>query len=613
VKKLYRLFILKYRKIFVFLGTLFLIILSYYIAFLMRFDGRMPEQYYNIFVKTLPILILVKIIVFYFFKLFQGIWKYVSVYDLENIIKANLTATIIFIVGNIFFHGSYTVPRFIFINDFIICTFFIGGIRFLSRIIKERGHGLFLKNGYRKNTLIIGAGEAGMLLLKEYINNPGLGDIVGFIDDDKGKRGEVIHGIKVLGGKDVISNAVSKHSVEEIIIAMPSAKGEIVRDFIACCTMPDISLKIIPSIAKLISGELNIMPRRIEPEDLLGREPVKIDETSIKKYVKNKTVLVTGAAGSIGSELCRQICDFSPAKIVLLDHNENNLYFLDMELKGKQKNLSIFTVVGDITDIGLLKKVFSLYKPQIVFHAAAYKHVPLMEENPIAAVKNNIFGSRNLIYASNHYKVERFVLISTDKAVNPINTMGLSKRLAEILMQSKAGRSNTKFMAVRFGNVLGSDGSIVPLLKKQIEAGSRITITHPEATRYFMSIKEAVLLVLQAGAIGSGGELFILDMGEQIKIIDLAKDLVALSGFELGKDVFVEYIGLRPGEKISEDLLLDKEKACTTKHDKIYISRSGDYDIKRLNKDMKELERWINIMADDKVASKIRDMIQVYK
>jgi FlaA1/EpsC-like NDP-sugar epimerase len=610
MKRVYKTFILKYRRQLIVFTNLFLLCLSYYVAFMLRFDWNLPKDYFKVFIKTLPFLVIVKFLVFYYFGLFRGLWRYVSIYDLKQIIKANITATAIFILGIIFIYGTRIVPRSIFVNDFIICTFLIGGVRFLTRIIRERYHGAFLENE-QINVLIIGAGEAGITLLKEYRHNPALGEVVGFIDDDKAKQNEAIQGVRILGDRFAISKVAKDYNVKEIVLAIPSAKGEVIRDLVACCKTPNVKLKIIPGMAKIISGELKTSLREVRPEDLLGRETVSIDEREIAKYLKDKKVLITGAAGSIGSELCRQVAlRFHPAEIILIDHNENNLYFLILELKSKFKNLNIKSVIGDINDVGILKKVFSECRPQVVFHAAAYKHVPLMEENQVAAVKNNALGSRNLIYAAHHYKVDRFVLISTDKAVNPINIMGLSKRLAELFLQAKARRSKTKFMAVRFGNVLGSDGSVVPLFKKQIAAGGPITITHPDTARYFMSIKEAVLLVLQAGAIGTGGEIFILDMGEQIKIIDLARDLISLSGLELDKDIGLEYIGLRPGEKIREELLLDKEKDKVTKHDKIYISQAANVDVVSLRKQLKELEGYVNSLDEEKAVSKMKEIIR---
>lgn len=608
MKLAFKILIMRYRRILIFAVHFVLIVASYFTAFLLRFDCNLSAEYFGVFLRTLPLLLCIKLLVFSYFGLFHGLWRYVSIYDLGQIIKANALASTAFIITNVFLPSTPSVPRFILVNDFIICMVLVSGIRFFSRIVRERYRGPSLKIG-KNNVLIIGAGEAGILLLKEYRNNPSLGDVVGFIDDDKVKYNVTIRGVRVLGDRHRIPSAVQSLGVTEIVLAIPSAKGEVVRDIIACCQVSGVRLKIIPGFTKILKGELEIRTREVRPEDLLGRETVDINEGEIRKYLTGKRVLVSGAAGSIGSELCRQTANFSPSKLILVDHNENNIYFLSIELKSRFKGLDILSVVGDINDISLLKKVFSEERPEVVFHAAAYKHVPLMEENPVSAVKNNALGSRNMIYAAHHYGVERFVLISTDKAVNPINAMGLSKRLAEIFLQAKARRSKTKFMAVRFGNVLGSDGSVVPLFKKQIESGGPITLTHAETTRYFMSIKEAVLLVMQAGAIGEGGEIFILDMGEQIRIADLARNLVTLSGLEMGRDIQVEYIGLRPGEKIREELLLDKDKDRITKHDKIYIHQADDFDLVSLRKQLKDLQNFIRSFNGEKVVEKMRQII----
>jgi FlaA1/EpsC-like NDP-sugar epimerase len=355
---------------------------------------------------------------------------------------------------------------------------------------------------------------------------------------------------------------------------------------------------------------MELKPRSVRPEDLLGRETVKINENEVKHYVQDRVVLVTGAGGSIGYEISRQVASFAPKELLVFDHHENHVYFLSLEIKNKYPGLAIRTIIGDVRDVGLLKHLFSSRRPQVVFHAAAHKHVPLMEDCPVAAVKNNIFGTRNLIYASNHYGVERFVLISTDKAVNPLNTMGMSKRVAEMILQAKASRSKTKFMAVRFGNVLGSAGSVVPLFKRQIENGGPVTVTHPEVKRYFMSIKEAVMLVLQAGAIGKGGELFILDMGDQIKVNEIAKNLIALSGLTLGKDIEIKYTGLRPGEKMEEELLLDKEKDVVTNHNKIFVSHCGEtFNRAVLQRDLRKLHRMAQEMDEVGILSLLKEII----
>ena len=556
-------------------------------------------------------MIIIKLLFFYFFGLFVGLWRYVSIIDLWNIILANFLSSVAFCLSVFFYFTFRGYPRSVFIIDFILCTAFIAGVRFFNRLIRERfKEPLTVK---RKNVLIIGAGQAGIAVLRECQNNPLAGlNVVGFIDDDTAKKGLSISGVRIFGGRKIIPDVVSKYDVEEIILAIPSAKGEVIRDILSYCEMTDSNIKIVPGFDKIISGHLEVKPRKVKPDDLLGREPVKIDETEISSYVRNKKVLITGAGGSIGAELCRQIVKFSPECLILLDNHENYVYYLGVEFSTIYPQLKYKTIIGDIKDIGLLRHLFFNYKPEVVFHAAAHKHVPLMEENPSAAVKNNIVGSRNLIYAAHHYKVERFVLISTDKAVNPANVMGATKRVAEKILQAKARFSKTKFIAVRFGNVLGSTGSVIPLFKKQIEDGGPVTITHPDVRRYFMSIPEAAQLVLQAGAMGSGGEIFILDMGEQIKIVDLAKNLIALSGLKLNKDIFIKYIGLRPGEKLYEEILLDKEKDKVTRHKKIYVTTPENFDPAKIRKDIRELEELADIMDEEKIVKKLKEMLPNY-
>jgi FlaA1/EpsC-like NDP-sugar epimerase len=599
--------ILKYRRPLIVLFQLGLMILSYYFVFLLRFDFTFPVAYAPIFFKTLPVLIAIKLTVFYFFGLYQGLWRYVSMNDLWQILKANCMASLLFMTAEIFIFGLQGFPRSVFILDFILCTFLIAGVRFLNRLVRERYRlDLPVK---RKKVLIVGAGQAGILTLKEYRNNPGSGEVVGFIDDDRVKHNTTIDGTPIFGSRDKIPGLVNEYDVEEIILAIPSAKGQDIRDILSYCQVPNVRIKIVPGLHKILNGELEIKPRQVRPDDLLGREVVEIDKRDVESYVKNKRVLVTGAGGSIGSELCRQIVNFSPEKIILLDHNENGVYFLEVEFKVKYPHIKFSTVIGNIRDVGLLKQVFSLYRPQVVFHAAAHKHVPLMERNPLAAVKNNVIGTRNLIYAAAHYRIDRFVLISTDKAVNPTSVMGATKRIAEMLLQAKSKKSRTKFMAVRFGNVIGSDGSVVPLFKKQIEEGGPVTVTDPEVKRYFMSISEAASLVLQAGALGKGGEIFILDMGEQVKISDLAKNLIALSG----SDVPIQFTGLRPGEKLYEEMLLNTESDSVTKHNKIYITKSPDYNPAKLRKKIKEMERLIKVSDVKKTMQLISELVSTYK
>jgi len=604
-------FIHSYRKPLIVLTHLVIIISAYLLSYYLRFEFSISGEYFALISKTLLFLVATKLLVFFYFGLFAGLWRYVSIGDLWQIIKANTLATIIFALEIIFIYGLKGFPRSIFLLDWLICSLLTSGVRLLTRLLREEFKSSSILK--KKRVIIVGAGEAGIMILKESRHNPSMGfNVVGFIDDDANKKQQIIHGIKVLGGRENIAEAVNKHAVENIILAIPSAKGQVIREILSYCQIPGVEIKIVPGLHKIISGEMELKPRQIRPEDLLGREVVKIDQRDIESYIKNKKVLVSGAGGSIGSELCRQIINFSPEKIILFDHNENDVYFLEVEFKTKFPDIQFRTIIGDIRDIGLLKQVFSTYRPNVVFHAAAHKHVPLMESNPVAAVKNNVIGTRNLIYAAVHYGIERFVLISTDKAVNPTSVMGATKRIAEMLLQAKSKGSRTKFMAVRFGNVIGSAGSVVPLFKKQIEEGGPVTVTDPEVKRYFMSIAEAASLVLQAGAIGKGGEIFILDMGEQIKIYDLAKDLIAMSGLALGKDVSIKFTGLRQGEKLSEEMLLDAENDTITKNDKIYITKSVDYDLVQLRKKIKEMERFAGLMDEKKVIQLISELVPTY-
>jgi FlaA1/EpsC-like NDP-sugar epimerase len=601
----------KYRRPLIVFAHLIIISISYIVSFLLRFDFRISDYYVLLILRTISILVLAKLIVFYYYGLFSGLWRYASIDDVWRIFKANFFSSAIFILAIIFIHNTYGYPRSIFFIDFILCTMFTSGLRFVTRLFREKFRPMTQK--YKKKVLIVGAGEAGVMVLRECRNNPSFDvQIVGFIDDSPSKTNLHVQGVKILGTRQDITSVVNQYEVDEIIIAIPSAKGEVIRDIISHCQIPNIKLKIIPGLHKILNGDLEVKPRYVKPEDLLGREVVQIKETEIKSYLKGKSILVTGAAGSIGSELCRQIIGFTPFQMILFDRNENDLYFLEVEFRTKYPQMKIKTIVGDAGDISLLKHVFSIHKPEVIFHSAAYKHVPLMEDNPVAAVQNNVIVSRNLIYASHHYRVERFVLISTDKAVNPTSVMGVTKRLAEMILQAKAISSKTKFMAVRFGNVIGSSGSAVPLFKKQIEEGGPVTVTDPESKRYFMSVSEAAQLVLQAAAIGKGGEIFILDMGEQIKIIDLARNLIILSGLNPERDMEIKFVGLRPGEKLYEETLIDSEKDKATKYDKIYIAQPNDFDIRKIRRQIKELEHLAEKMDGLQIIAKLKEIVPSY-
>jgi FlaA1/EpsC-like NDP-sugar epimerase len=601
-------FLLMHRRPLIVAVHSLLIVAAYVISFLLRFDFRLSEGYIRTVLKTIPALLIIKLLIFNYYHLFTGLWRYVNIDDIWRIVKASFLSTIAFIVFVMIVHNTVGYPRSIFLLDWILCTGLIGGVRFATRLFREKFRPA--RNGKKQRALIVGAGAAGVMVLRETRSNKNVGvEIVGFVDDSPTKKNLHIQGVKILGTRRDIPAIVKQKEIDELIIAMPSARGEVIRDIIAGCQMPHLKVKIVPGLDKILDGDLVVKPRDVKPEDLLGREAIKVDETEIGRYLSGKIVLVTGAGGSIGSEICRQIVNFKPKELILLDHNENEVYYLVVEFRTKFPGLKFRTVIGDIKDIGLLKQVFSRYRPEVVFHSAAHKHVPLMQQNPVAAVKNNILGSRNLVYAAAHYKVERFVLISTDKAVNPVNIMGMTKRVAEMIVQAKAAGSKTKFMAVRFGNVLGSAGSVVPLFKKQIEEGGPITITHPEAKRYFMSIREAVTLVLQAAALGVGGEIFILDMGEQINIVDIAKTMIALSGLKEGKDITIKLIGLRDGEKISEEIFLDIEKDRVTKNEKIFVTPSNHFDPIQLRKRIKELEYYANLEDEEHLITKLKELV----
>jgi len=426
-----------------------------------------------------------------------------------------------------------------------------------------------------RNVMVIGAGEAGSLVIQEFKKHPDLKmRPVVLIDDDINKHGMRIHGVRVYGGRHIIPEMVQKKNIKEIIIAMPSVDRFQIREIVSICSETKCKLRIVPGVYELLDGKVSIKRLRdVKIEDLLGREPVKVNLEEISGYLKDKVVLVTGGGGSIGSELCRQIARFKPKELLIFDISENNIYNLEFDLKNLFPDLKYTALIGSIRDRARLEYIFDKYRPNVVFHAAAHKHVPLMELNATEAIKNNVFGTLNVAELADKYNAERFTLISTDKAVNPTNIMGASKRIAEIIIQMMSMKSSTVFSAVRFGNVLGSEGSVVPLFKKQIESGGPVTVTHPEVIRYFMTIPEAVQLVIQAGAMAKGGEIFILDMGEPVKIADLARDMIRLSGLEPDVDIEIKYIGLRPGEKLYEELLLNEEGLTATKYKKIYIAK----------------------------------------
>lgn len=589
-----------------------LVNLSWFLSFSLGFDWRVNQsnlfQVYYLF--FLPVSLL-RIITFHFCGLYPWSFRYASFSEALRIFRAVSLGSMGLVVL-VFFLPFRTVNQSILLVDYLFCLFLILSFRFSPRAWDKFMH-RYQKS--LKRVLIFGANDCGEMVSRQLLgarhktHRP-----IGFIDDDVQKKNLRINGIKVLGNRACISQLISSKRIEEIIIAVPSAPGHLIRDMVNQCQNTEVKIKIVPDLDKILTETNDIQhPREIAPEDLLGRERIQINNKEIKSFLIDKVVLVTGAGGSIGSELCRQVMPHRPAKLILCDQYENEVYFLRLELEKKYPSLDICTIIGDIKDSELLESIFEAHRPHVVFHAAAYKHVPLMEENPAYAVKNNILATHDLILLAARYETERFVMISTDKAVNPTSVMGTTKRIAEMLLQKEAERCKTKFMAVRFGNVIGSNGSVVQLFKRQIADGGPITVTHPDMKRYFMSVDEATQLVLQAGALGKGGEIFVLDMGEQIRILDLAHNLICLSGLRPGRDIAIEMIGLRPGEKLYEEILHDAEHHQATKNEKIYIAQLAKPDSLALARDMEELEYLSTHLENEKIIGKLQEMVPAYK
>lgn len=546
----------------------FVVALALWAALLIRFDGDVPAAYLQALTTAIPLLVVVRITAFYLFGLYRSLWRYAGVREVIAVLGAVISGTVAFYVLNWAFQ-LFSLPLSVYGIELMATTLGIGGVRLLVRLRRVfNGAG---RSERRTRALIVGAGDAGSLLVREFESQPWLGvQIVGLVDDDASKVNRSLHGVRVVGRRSEIPNLVRKYQANQVIIAMPSAPPKVIHETIELCKQAEAQLRILPPINEMIAGKVRAQDvRDVEIEDLLRREPVKTDLEAIAGYIRGRRVLVTGAGGSIGSELCRQVASFGPSELHLLGHGENSIFDIQNELQQKHPELTLTALIADVQDELSIRRLFEKIRPEVVFHAAAHKHVPLMEFNPDAAVRNNVFGTRNVAEAAAATGAEAFVMISTDKAVNPGNVMGATKRLAEMVVQAMATQSTTRFVSVRFGNVLGSRGSVVPFFKKQIAQGGPVTVTHPEMRRYFMTIPEAVQLVLQAGSIGKGGEVFVLDMGEPVKIVDLARDLIRLSGYEPGKDIEIVFTGVRPGEKLFEELVNHGESVRQTEHEKI--------------------------------------------
>jgi FlaA1/EpsC-like NDP-sugar epimerase len=544
---------------------------SLFLAFLLRFNFSIPDVYFSIIIKSLPLLVFFRAFSFLLFGLYGGVLRYASVDDLLRIIKAVTLGTLLFIASIGFLFHFTGFPRSVFIIDWFVILVFLGGSRFLYRILKE----VSITPQHperRRKVLIIGAGDAGEIILRSIRRERDMPyEVVGFLDDDQKKIGRRIHGVEVVDRISNLSAAVNRKKVKEVIIAIQNISSKKIREITEQCQSMGISCKTVPGVGGILRGSISISHvRPVSVEDLLKREPVQLDLEMIERFISGKRIMVTGAGGSIGSELCRQIMGFEPSKLILFERGENDLYEIEVDLREQFYDGKVLVpVIGDVLDEHKIDYVLQEHSPEIIFHAAAYKHVPIMEMHPLDAIKNNILGTWNLVSRSCARGIQSFVLISTDKAVKPASIMGATKRAAEMICQGFNQEGSTRFVAVRFGNVLESNGSVIPYFRRQIAHGGPLTVTHPEVTRYFMTIPEAAQLVLQAGAMGKGGEIYLLDMGEPIKILELATDLISLSGLVLGEDIDIKFIGLRPGEKLHEELIAEKESLRNTAHPKI--------------------------------------------
>jgi FlaA1/EpsC-like NDP-sugar epimerase len=565
--------LLNYRKLVILASQIVLLAMSYYGSFLLRFDFHPDETYQPIFMQTLPLVVAVELLAFWAFGLLRGWWRYAGMNDALDIFEASFAGTVFLylLIELVFKIDGY--PRSVLAINLILTMLFVGGSRFAVRAYTESAQ----RGAAELNTLIVGAGRAGSTIARELKRNSQLNlKPVGFVDDDPSKRGIRIQGLKVFGSTDLMAEIIRKLSIRCVLIAIPSASGSEVEQIIAKCRQCKVDFKILPPLSRHVSGGRasisNLRSARLE--DLLGREPVQIDLASIRNQIEGKVLLITGAGGSIGSELSRQVCDFAPRELILVDRSENSLFQLGLDLSTNRPQQHFVPAIADIQDVSAMREIFALHRPDIVFHAAAYKHVPLMEQSCFQAVNNNIFGTYNVALVTRQFGCKTFVMISSDKAVNPTNVMGVTKRIAELIILSLQ-REHTRYVAVRFGNVLGSNGSVVPIFQQQIAAGGPITVTHPEARRYFMTIPEAVQLVLQASTMGVASDIFVLEMGQQVLIADLARNLIRLSGLEPDQDMSIIYTGLRPGEKLFEELMLDGEGIKPTSHPKIRVLDGG--------------------------------------
>jgi FlaA1/EpsC-like NDP-sugar epimerase len=608
--------LITYRRFFVVLVHLALWTAAFLASVLLRFEFALPRPFLNVGERILVLTLLVRAVFHWRIGLFHGLWRYSGSRDLMALLKATTFSSIAVAVAWAF-TGSTTFPRSIFILDWAFCILLVGGLRFGIRSVREvtlqNAHSI-QENGKRRRLLIIGAGDAGEMLMREitrlYLSRY---KPVGFLDDSPAKQNARIHDVPVLGLINDVALVTKREEIDEIILAIPSLGAADVRRIVALCAPCGVTMRTLPGVDSLIDGSVTVSQlSEVAIEDLLGRDPVTLETDAIEKLLHGRSVLVTGAGGSIGSELCKQVCRFSPKVLVLIEQAENNLFEVHRALLAQFPKVKVIPYVADICDVRRLETIFAAERPAVVFHAAAHKHVPMMESNPGEAIKNNVFGTKKVADTADKFGVEKFVMVSTDKAVNPTSVMGVSKRTAEIYAQSLSSRSRTQFVTVRFGNVLGSAGSVVPIFKEQIRKGGPVTVTHPDMQRYFMTIPEASQLILQAGAMGRGGEIFILDMGAPVKIVDLARDLIRLSGLKPDEDIMIAFSGIRPGEKLYEELSVDTEHATKTRHPKIFVGKSRVYEWSDVTEGLTELHTLTNVADPPAIRDCFRKLVPEY-
>lgn len=587
--------------------------LSLYVRYEFSFMSIDP-QFWKAIQDAYLLNVFVTLVVFYIFRLYNSVWRYASDTEMVNVVIA---VTICAVMQPVIFWllDTYVPKSFPFFYGFFLAIF-AGGVRFSYRFLrmvqnKRLNH---FNAPERQNYMIVGAGASGNAILQEVQSSKYLSmHVACFIDDNPGCQGKYLRGVPIVGGREKIAESVDKFDIDEIIIAIPSASRSELKPLLEICKETGRRIQILPGMYQIIKGDVNVSNlREVQIEDLLGRDPIEVNVDEIIGYVQNKTVLITGGGGSIGSELCRQVARHSPRCLIILDIYENNAYEIQQELKRDYPGLDLVVLIGSVRNTRRVDEIFQKYRPDIVYHAAAHKHVPLMEDSPNEAIKNNVFGTLKVATAADRYGTGKFVMISTDKAVNPTNIMGASKRICEMVIQNMNRKSRTEYVAVRFGNVLGSNGSVVPLFKKQIEMGGPVTVTHPDIIRYFMTIPEAVSLVLQAGAYARGGEIFVLDMGEPMKILDLARNMIKLSGYRVDDDIKIEFTGLRPGEKMYEELLMREEGLKETANRMIYIGKPIEYDDELFEQQLERLQE-ASVTESQDIRALVREMVPSYQ